>query len=299
MTMLSGLDVNLIVPLHALLQQRSVTRAAKEVGLGQSSMSHALARLRLHFADPLLVPAGRGLALTERAQALTPQVEAAVAQLERVFAPAEPFAPKTTTRQFNLAATDNLELYLMPKLAQVLAREAPSLTVRVHHLPSTWQEELSNGTFDLKLGRKYPIPARFYSEDLAVEEFTCVVRRSHPDIRQRLTIEHYARLSHIVVSPSGAGQSPVDELLAQLGLQRHIAMTVPHFLVAPFIVAQSDFVLTAPARLIAPLAKTLQLRTFRPPLALPSYTLSQTWAERTLADPGHRWLRRLISRLVR
>ena len=83
---LLSVDYNLLKPLRALLEERSVTRAAKEVGLGQSSMSHALARLRLHFADPLLVPAGRGLTLTERAHALTPQVEAAVAQLDKIRA---------------------------------------------------------------------------------------------------------------------------------------------------------------------------------------------------------------------
>ncbi len=118
---LGSVDTNLVIALRSLLRHQQVTRAAREVGLSQSSMSHALARLRAHFADPLLVPAGRALVLTERGKGLLEPVATAVAALERVFARPEPFDPRTSRRVFQIAATDNLELYVLPHLAATVA----------------------------------------------------------------------------------------------------------------------------------------------------------------------------------
>lgn len=296
-TVLSGIDVNLVVALHALLRERNVTRAAKAVGVGQSSMSHALGRLRAHFADPLLVPAGRSLVPTELARSLVEPVSAAVAQLEAVFAVTEPFDPRKSQRTFQVAAPDNLGLYLLPRLAAVLQREAPLVDVRVHHLSPDWTSRLSAGTYDLKLGRKYPVSGPFHSHDLLVERFTCVVREGHP-LRREPTVAEYAALAHLVVTPREEARSHVDRLLAEQGLQRRIAMTVPHFLVAPFIVASSDLVLTASERVLAQFLEMLSLRAVELPLPLATYTLSQVWSERSDADQGHRWFRETVARVL-
>src|SRR5262249_52469512 len=114
---LGSVDTNLLLALRALLRECSVSRAARTLGLAQSSISHALARLRRHFQDRLLVPAGRDLVLTQRAKTLVEPVEAAFAQLERVFAPGPDFHPATSPRTFHVAAPDNLELYVLPRLA--------------------------------------------------------------------------------------------------------------------------------------------------------------------------------------
>jgi DNA-binding transcriptional LysR family regulator len=294
-TILSGIDLNLVVALHALLRERNVTRAAKSVGLGQSSMSHALARLRAHFGDPLLSPAGRSLVLTERARALIEPVNAAVRELSSVFAAPEPFDPRTSARVFQLAATDNLGLYVLPRLSALLAREAPLIDVRVRHLPADWTTALEDGTFDLKLGRKYPVAGPFHAQDLFVERFACVVRRDHP-LQHKPTLRQYAALSHVVVALRDDAPSQVDRVLAEHGLARRVAMTVPHFLVAPFLVAESDLVLTAPERLVARFVEPLGLRLLPLPLRLAGYSLSQVWSERSHADEGHRWLREAIAR---
>ncbi len=131
-----AIDTNLIVALRALLQERNVTRAAKAVGLGQSSMSHALARLRVHFGDPLLVQVGRNMVLTERAKGLLGAVEQAVENLEKVFIQSERFDPRTSARVFKVAAPDNLEFYVLPRVtrapgersAESLGTCSPSLT---------------------------------------------------------------------------------------------------------------------------------------------------------------------------
>lgn len=296
---LGGVDTNLVVPLLALLRHQSVTRAAREVGLSQSSMSHALARLRAHFADPLLVPAGRALVLTERGKALVESVASAVAALERVFAPPEPFHPRASRRVFHFAATDNLELYVLPYLAATLRAEAPGVELRVSALSDDWPAALERGDVDLKLGRKYAVPGSLESQDLSNERFACVVRRGHP-APARPTLREYADLDHIDVTPAiPPGLEPasrVDALLAKNNLRRRIVMTVPHFLVAAFVVARSDLALTAPSRLLRPFIAALGLRRLTLPLKLGTYTLNLVWAARNRDDEGLRWLRAAIAR---
>ncbi|MDP8999544.1 MAG: LysR family transcriptional regulator [Myxococcota bacterium] len=296
---LRGIDTNLIVALRALLVHRNVTRAGKEVGLSQSSMSHALSRLRAHFDDPLLVAVGRDLVLTERAKALVEPVSDAVARLERVFSRAEPFDPRTSRRVFRIAATDNLELFVLPRLAAILEKEAPQIDIRVCALPDDWMTGLQRGDIDLKLGRKYAVPATVESQDLSHERFTCVTRRGHP-ARRKLTVREYVSLDHLLIAPTAPpGVEPhgvIDAALEKQGLHRRIVMTVPHFLVAPFVVASSDLVLTAPTRLVSPFIKLLGLRELDLPVKLPGYKLSYAWAVRTRDDDAQRWLRATIAR---
>jgi DNA-binding transcriptional LysR family regulator len=297
---LSGVDTNLVIALRALLVHQNVTRAAKEVGLSQSSMSHALSRLRAHFDDPLLVPVGRGLVLTDRGKGLIEPVADAVARLERVFTRAEPFDPRTSRRMFRIAATDNLELYVLPQLAAMLQKIATGIDIRVSPLPQDWATALHRGDIDLKLGRKAELPGTLESQDLSHETFCCVVRRGHP-ARLRLTLREYAAFDHLLIAPTApVGVEPsgiVDDLLAKQGLRRRIVMSVPHFLVAPFVVANSDLVLTAPSRLLLPFVKPLDLRRLEIPVKVPGYKLSQIWATRTRDDDGHRWLRSMVAKV--
>lgn len=305
---LRGINTNLVVALRALLVHRNVTRAAKDVGLTQSSMSHALGQLRAHFDDPLLAPAGRELVLTERGKALVEPVVDAVERLERVFARAEPFDPRTSRRTFQVASSDNMELYVLPRLAAVL-KNAPGIDVRVRALPEDWEKALQRGEIDLKLGRKYPVASGLSSQTLSKERFACVVRRGHP-APSKPTLRDYAELEHLVIAPRGTSSVPVssptsapplghvDTVLAKHGLRRRVVLTVPHFLVAPFIVAQSDLVLTVPVRLLDWVAKPLRLRRIELPVRLAGYELSQVWAARSRDDEAHRWLRGTIADLL-
>ena len=300
---LATIDTNLLVALRALLREQNVSGAARSVGLAQSSMSHALARLRDHFGDPLLVRSGRGMALTERAGALILPVEEAVAQFERVFEPRDSFDPAKSDRKFEIVATDNIEVYLLPRLMPVLAREAPHVRLRIHHLPEDWMRALRSGQADLKLGREYPIPEQFRSEQLYEERFTCVVRQGHPCRSKKPTLQEFTELRHVAVVPGsvagGASMGFVDEILAERGLQRHVALTVSHFLVAPHVVAASDLALTASERLIAPFLGPLKLRALQLPLPVATYRLTQVWAHRSDGDASHRWLRQTIARTAR
>jgi DNA-binding transcriptional LysR family regulator len=133
-------------------------------------------------------------------------------------------------------------------------------------------------------------------EDLFSDHLVCVVRRDHPT--RRLTLRKYAELSHILVAPGETERGFMDDVLAQHGLERRVALTVPHFLVALFAVASSDHALTIPARLVEIASPALHLRALSLPTRPPEYVLSQIWSERHAHDDGHRWLRGAIRRAV-
>ena len=291
---LAGIDANLVVALGALLRERNVSRAAKRLGLGQSATSHALARLRRLFDDELLVRAGRELVLSDRAESLIEPCASAVAELERLFAPPAPFEPRSARRKFRIVATDNLEVYVLPRLAAILAKEAPGIELHFQSLQADWATALRRDEFDLKLGRSYPVPSGLRVEELFRDRLVCVARRGHP-IGRRLSLRQYAGLSHIVVVPGGPERTFIDEALAAAGLERRVGLTLPHFMPALFAVAASDSVLTVPSRLLST-ASPLRLRSVALPVRTGEYALSQVWAERHEADPGHRWLRQAIRR---
>ncbi|WP_434043615.1 MULTISPECIES: LysR family transcriptional regulator [Sorangium] len=295
---LQSVDTHLVVALHALLQEKSVTRAARRVGVTQPSMSHALARLRAHFADPLLIQVGRQMTLSERARDLAPRAAEAVERLEQVFRPVERFDPRRSQRTFRLVATDNLELLVLPALTALLAVEAPRVNLRCRNIPADFAELLRRGELDGKLGRGGPVPDGCRSTLLAAEEIVCVMRRGHPASRRPLTAARYAACEHLMVSPHGEDHGAIDRALAEQGTRRRVTLTVSHFLVAPFIVSGSDLLLTVSARVAAALARRLDLVVRPCPFALEGYTLTLVWPERSEHDEGHGWLRDAIQRAV-
>lgn len=296
---LQSVDTHLVVALQALLSERSVTRAARRIGVTQPSMSHALSRLRSVFDDPLLVQAGRQMNLSVRGRELLPKAQVAVERLAAVFGPSERFDPSVSERSFRLVATDNLELLLFPNLARALSTQAPRVKLRCHNIPSDWSERLRGGEFDLKLGRGGPVPDGCRSTLLARETLVCLMRRGHPASKRTLTAARYAALSHLVIAPHGDERTRFDSVLAEQGLQRHVALTVSHFLVAPFIVAESDLILTVSARVAKVMARKLGLVTRPCPAAPAAYDLTMVWPAGAEFDPGHSWLRSAIERAVK
>jgi DNA-binding transcriptional LysR family regulator len=126
------------------------------------------------------------------------------------------------------------------------------------------------------------------------EEMVLVCRKGHPVVKRTLDLATYLELRHVMVSVRGGSQSAVDQLLARSGQRRRIALLVPHFLAAQLIVASTDLVMTAPARVVARLADALALRVLAPPLAVPGFTVRQVWHERQQDEAGHLWLRQQV-----
>lgn len=296
---LIGLDLNLLAALDAMLRERSVSRAAARVGVSQPAMSHSLSRLRAWFDDPLLVRSSGGMIPTKRAEQLEAPLRAALEQLRQAVQSPAPFEPSSVERAFVLVTTDYGELNVLPPLAAQLTKEAPKVDLLASPDVGLWATRLEEGACDLYVG---PLgvkpPAGIRSRRLYKEQFVCVMRRDHPAVR-KLTVERFANLVHVLVAPRGRLGSPVDDALAAKGLRRRVAVMVPHFLVAPWLVAESDMVITLPRRTALRFCELLPLKWVEPPLKLPGFDVHQAWHERVHHDPFHRWMRDQVVESVR
>lgn len=288
-------DLNLLLALHALLSERHVTRAATAIGMSQPAMSRALGRLREMFDDPLLVRTRTGMEPTQRALALYPDVEELLARVRDMIRPAR-FDPREATGAVRIAAPDILSYMLVPSLIQRLAREAPGLELEVVGWSSRWREELERGTVDLTVGFPQGSEPNLYSRPLMTNEWACLLRKSHPALSKKWSLELFAALDHVLVSLTGRGEGTIDDALAAHGLQRHVALRLPYPAVAALIVAETDLVITTPRWLAVKLASAGDVVIRRPPLPLPPVRVALVWHERSHRDARQRWLREVLIR---
>jgi DNA-binding transcriptional LysR family regulator len=294
---MAGLDLNLALVLHALLAERSVSRAAKRLGLSQSATSHALSRLRSSLEDPLFVRVPHGIVPTPRAEALAESLAAGLALLEQSLLAPQRFEAASHSRRFRVAATDYVEFLLLPRFLGALASEAPGIDVWVRPYSDEALGALQRVDLDLVLGVVGPEASLtgLQTQQLISERLVCVVRDGHPLARGRLTLARFAAAKHVLIAPRGRPGGPIDDALAARGLERHIAVGVPHFLAAPHIVAETDLVLTVAERIAAAFATVLPLRILELPFDLPAVRGSMLWHDRLADDPAHSWFRQRLA----
>jgi DNA-binding transcriptional LysR family regulator len=299
MAKLHDVDLNLLVALDALLQTGSVSGAAARVGLSTPAMSHALARLRKQLEDPVLVRAGQGMVPTPRAEALREPVRELVTSVHAVLGPAPGFHPATADRELRVRASDYVLSTLGPALDQRLATAAPGLRLRFSPNASEDPEHVREGVVDLAIGVYRELPPECRIQKLFEERLVCVVRREHPTIRGRLTLEQFAETPHVQVAPRGRPGGYVDQVLAREGLHRRVVRAVPFFLSGLQLAAGSDYLLTVPERLARAWAETFDLRVLEPPVPFAPYAVVQLWHPRHEADAGHGWLRQQVAEAAR
>jgi DNA-binding transcriptional LysR family regulator len=230
-----------------------------------------------------------------------PAFAALLSLIERALSERPLFEPRAARRAFTLAAVDYGELVILPPLLARLAKEAPGIDIIVRQLSmETIDEQLETGAVDLAIGvlNEQDKPATF-QQRLFQERFVCLVRADHPKVGASLTLEEFVALDHALISPRGRRGGYVEGELQKLGVSRRVALTVPHFLVAPIVVARSDLVLTVAARIAKSFEAMLPLRIVEPPLAVPGFSVTQFWHERQQQDPAHIWLRSLIMDVCR
>lgn len=291
---ITATNLNLFVAFDALLTASSVSRAAKHVGVTQSAMSNSLRHLRELFGDPLFLRSSHGIIPTPRARDLAGPVREALRLLERALSP-RLFDPATSTRTFVLITSDYVEFVLLPRLLAQIGKHAPGVRIQMlpwglHHVP----EELARGTADLMIGFYDKVPAHHCETILFEEGYACIVRKGHPQVRNRLTLRTYVALKHVMVTQSPGAQSGIDRALAELGHSRDVSLRVSHFLNVPPLVASTDLVAALSRRVAEPFARMLPLRLFEPPLRLRAGRVGMVWHESFEDDPAHRWLRGLV-----
>lgn len=297
---LSTIDLNLFVVLQAVLAERSATRAAVRLHVTQSAVSNALARLRGVLDNPLVVRTRRGLAPTPRALSLQPQLDAALAALESVTRESPRFDLRTTTREWAMAFAEHYGPTLLPPLVARLRKEAPDSSLRVvtlEHMAAT--DALATGEINLYVGIPSKRPPAWRVERLFDDDIVCVLRKTHPASRRRLTLDKFVELPHVQgrVTPNRGRE--VDDALARLGLSRRVVLTVPHFGTVFAVVASTDCVAAVSRRQAAYYAKRFPLRILQIPLSLPKLPVSLHWHLRADTDPAVLALRIMVREIMR
>ena len=291
-------DLGLLPALDALLSEASVARAARKVGLSPSAMSRTLDRLRAATGDPLLVRAGRGLALTPRAEALRDPVRRVTQDAVSLLRPdGARLDLASLARTFAVRANDGFVEVAGARLVAAARAAAPG--VRLRFVPKLDKDPrpLREGAVDLEIGVLGESGPEIRVQALFRDRFVGVARRGHPLLGAPVTPERYAACEHVTASRRGVVASPVDEALAGLGLSREVVIVVPGFAAALAVAVASDLVALLPrsfvlARAAAGLAPPFAV--FPLPLSLAGITVSQMWHPRLDADAGHRWLRGLV-----
>ena len=298
---LSRVDLNLLVHLDALLAERSVTRAAARVGLGQSAMSHNLARLRDLFSDELLTRGPEGLRPTPRALALVEPVRIALAQIQVLVSRDDAFDPRTAERTFSVGLPDSMEILIVPSLLAYLREVAPGIHLRLHNIDSSkLLDDLDADRLDLAVG--YGVFAQGQAHHkrrlLFTETYLCMFNAERTGITASISLDDYLRLPHVLTSLRPGERGVVDDALEKLGLRRTVVLTTPRFLAVPSLVARAPVVVTMHARLARFFAAELGLSLSLPPVELPDMAVSLLWHASYDHDPAHAWLRQMMVRLV-
>ena len=293
---LSRLDLNLLVAFDALLTERSVTRAAARIGLGQSAMSHNLGRLRTLFGDELLTRGADGMRPTPRALALIDPVRVTLAQIQAAVLQRDAFDPATAARTFRVGLADSIEVAIVPGLMARLRREAPGVALRLRPLNQlTILDDLDVGALDLGIGVFGHGQVHHKRRPLYTDSFLCLFNPALLDFRRPISLENYLRVPHVLTSLGDDAHGAVDEALAKLKLKRTVALVTPGFLAVPFVVARAPVITTMPLRLARYFAEAFQLATSPAPVELPSLAVSLIWHASFDHDPGHIWLRQTIA----
>jgi DNA-binding transcriptional LysR family regulator len=293
------IDLNLLVSLDVLLAERHVTRAAQRLALSQPALSAQLARLREVFGDPLLVPSARGMLPTARARALATPLRSALGGLKNAVLAHAAFTPAAAEHTLRVAAPDYAQVTLLAPLRERLQRQAPGVRMAWVALDvDSLERRLEEGLVDLALTVPAWTPASAKSRPLLEDRFVCAMRAGHPLSRGRLTLERYCAAEHVLVSPQREGfAGTVDTVLARAKRARRVALSVPHFLVVPTVLAQSDLLATLPERFARQYKGPLVLREL--PFTLAPLALQAAWHTQSHHDPAHQWFREQLVEAAR
>ncbi|ANH69159.1 LysR family transcriptional regulator [Mitsuaria sp. 7] len=301
---LASVDLNLLVAFEALYDTRSVSLAGQRLHRAQPSVSNALSRLRHLFGDALFVRSAQGMLPTARADALRPIVGAALAQIRAALTSAGDFDPaQASDRRFTIAASDYVDIVLLPSLMALLRSQAPGLSLRFTALDrASIYAQLDQGEVDLAIGGHLAPPKRMTSEHLYDEDFVCVTDRSRaPKRRRTMSLDVYVDLPHALFVPSddGSTRGVIDAALNRLGRRRRVVATFAHVAALPRVVQGTDLVATLARRVAERLAPPgVALQELPAELDATAFPIHLVSGSRTQTDPAGLWLCGLVKEAV-
>lgn len=291
---LQNIDLNLFKALVVLMEERSVSKAAKRLHITQPAMSGILLRLRESFDDPLFVRVARGIEPTNKAIQLAQSITPILQNIEQLLQ-VEQFMPEASEIVVKIACTDYALATVITPFIQQLRQQAPLIKLATTHLNEPLlQQQLEKRQIDFALVTpEYQAPDIHYSH-LYQEEYVCVIGKQHPLAQKTsLTLDDFCQCEQALVSYSGNSFSGiVDEVLKKLGRSRNVVLSIQNFLILPDILQQQPLLAVLPKRLVRSLN---HIHYFTPPFAIPGFSKTLIWHERIHLDPAYIWLRKLLA----
>lgn len=298
---LSRADLNLLVLFETVMEVRHVGRAAERLSLSPSAVSHGLGRLRRLLGDPLFLKTPRGVVPTDRAMELAAPIADVLARIRGVIESAEPFDPGRSTRRFTIGAPDAVSAVFLPPLLARLRQSAPGIDISIRQLmprqgeasPAlAWRDalaDLESRAMDIAVIPQADFPARFVRYKLYDEDFVVAMRAGHPWLADA-SLENYCQMEHLVVSHAGDPHGFVDNVLAQRGLARRVALTVPNFMFGLALLAQTDLVSAMPRRFVKMHGAHFGVVGIDAPSPFGDFEISLVVPKVAMMDAGLAWL---------
>jgi DNA-binding transcriptional LysR family regulator len=291
---IEGVDLNLLGPLAALLEERHVSRAAERQHMSQPAMSRALRELRAVFDDELLVRSAGAYQLTPRAERLQRELAETLPRLQSLFS-IEPFDPRNAGHTFRLASSDFLLSVIAPPLLHQALAQSPGSTFRFDGWSDTVYLDVQRGALDIVFTATGAAPPPLRAEPLFEDSYSCLLCAEHPLARAgEPTLDAYLECDHVIINIAEARQGTLDIRLGALGRPRRANVTVPYHALAAAVVQQTNLVATLPNRLLEAFTIPTSLFVIPTPAEIAPISFSMAWHPRLDNDPAQRWLRETI-----
>lgn len=286
------IDLNLLVALDALLAERNVTRAAERMHITQSAMSGVLARLREYFDDPLLVPVGRTMRLTPRAETLIQPVRDIIARVDSTLGVRPDFDPATAQRHFTIIASDYVSHVLLADVLRRIAHEAPGLSFDIRPSGNTMLQDLDQGRVDLLVTPAHVAAPDHPQAVLFEDTYQVIACHQHPELQDGITLEQYQALGHVVYQ-NERGMNPwFEQWYANAhGDTRRIEVVTHSFALLPRFIVGTRRIATVQSRLAMQFEQATPVRLLSPPMETPRLTEVLQWHRYRVDDPGVQWVR--------
>ena len=285
-------DLNLFIAFDVIYTEKNLTKSGQVLGITQPAVSNALARLRDLFNDELFIRTSRGMIPTPVANQLIGDIRNALSLIQNTISVSEKFDPSTAEMTFKISIGDTSEYRLLPLLIKQLAEIAPKVKVETYLTArKDAPRELASGAIDFSIDTPLQSDQHLKHEKIYQEDYVMIVREDHPILKkQKITIEDYLDLSHIHISNRKTGMGHVDMTLYKLGLTRDIYLRAQHFLVAPYIVEQSDMAITTTKGFAVD--RNLAWREL--PFDIDPLVLHLYWHENNDNESSSKWMRDLM-----
>ena len=285
-------DLNLFIAFDVIYTEKNLTKAGQVLGITQPAVSNALSRLRELFGDDLFIRTSKGMIPTPVANQIIKDVRSALSLIQNTISETEKFDPSIAEITFKISIGDSSEYRLLPLLIKELAEIAPKIKVETYLTPrKDAPRELASGTIDFSIDPPVHSDPHLRHEKIYEEDYVMIVRKDHPILNlKEITIEDYLKLSHIHISNRKTGLGHVDMALYRLGLSRDISLRAQHFLVAPYIVEQSDLAITTTKGF----AVDRDLAWRELPFEIEPLILHLYWHEAKDSDPSTKWMKDLM-----